>query len=506
MPARIAMHDTISISESARRGVPPLRLTPSTARRQPTLIRGAGLLACLDSLAAVAAVLIVLIAVNLPHMSGGLESFLSARVSVKNILLLIFLASAWPVVFYLFGLYDARRLEKSESETARLVGATTAGVALVLFVPLTSATGAMTVGHLPHFWIVALAVNLWIRMGRRAIVHANNRHARRTLIVGTGRLARRVYRDVRAQDRRRCDVVGFVDDPSGDAPPYDRVPQQTIGTLDQLETILMRQVIDEVIIALPVKSCYQQIQYAIGVCERAGVQAKYGADLFESTVASPRYDADGDRAFVAMQVAPDGHRIAIKRAIDIVGAVIGLIVLAPLMLVVAIAIKLTSRGPVIYAQDRCGLNKRPLRMYKFRSMFADADKLQPALEDRNEASGPVFKIRDDPRITPLGRLLRKSSLDELPQLWNVLRGDMSLVGPRPLPWRDVRRISRPSDMRRFSMRPGLTCLWQIQGRSNLDFQRWVELDLEYIDTWSLMLDVEILVKTIPAVLSGNGAT
>ncbi len=127
-------------------------------------------------------------------------------------------------------------------------------------------------------------------------------------------------------------------------------------------------------------------------------------------------------------------------------------------------------------------------MYKFRSMFADADTLQASLEERNEASGPVFKIRDDPRITPLGRLLRKSSLDELPQLWNVLRGDMSLVGPRPLPWRDVHRITRPSDMRRFSMRPGLTCLWQVQGRSNLDFERWVELDLEYIDTWSLALD------------------
>src|SRR5918993_5100924 len=145
-------------------------------------------------------------------------------------------------------------------------------------------------------------------------------------------------------------------------------------------------------------------------------------------------------------------------------------------------------------------------MYKFRSMFAEADQLQPSLEHRNEASGPVFKIRDDPRITRLGRFLRKSSLDELPQLWNVLRGDMSLVGPRPLPRRDVQRITRPTDMRRFSMRPGLTCLWQVQGRSNLSFERWVELDLEYIDTWSLWLDCRILLKTVPAVLSGTGAT
>jgi lipopolysaccharide/colanic/teichoic acid biosynthesis glycosyltransferase len=206
-----------------------------------------------------------------------------------------------------------------------------------------------------------------------------------------------------------------------------------------------------------------------------------------------------------MHVAPDGYRLVVKRAIDIAGAAVGLVIFAPLMVIVAIAIKLTSAGQIIYAQDRCGFSKRPLRMYKFRSMFADAAERQDALEERNEANGPVFKIRNDPRITPLGRLLRRTSIDELPQLWNVLRGDMSLVGPRPLPWRDVRRIIRPSDMRRFSMRPGLTCLWQVQGRNNIDFERWVELDLEYIDRWSLALDARILLKTIPAVLSGNGA-
>jgi exopolysaccharide biosynthesis polyprenyl glycosylphosphotransferase len=303
----------------------------------------------------------------------------------------------------------------------------------------------------------------------------------------------------------RYEIVGFVDDAKSGREPHAHATP-TVGNLDELEQILMREVIDEVVIALPVKSCYQEIQYAISVCERAGVQAKYGAHMFESTVASPRYNAEGDWAFVAMHVVPDGYRLAIKRAIDIIGAAVGLIVLAPILLIVAIAVKITSPGPIIYAQDRCGHNKRPLRMYKFRSMLVGADQLQSTLEELNEASGPVFKIRHDPRITPVGRLLRKSSLDELPQLWNVLRGDMSLVGPRPLPWRDVRRIVRPSDMRRFSMRPGLTCLWQVQGRSNLDFQRWVELDLEYIDTWSLTLDLRILLKTIPAVVSGNGAT
>jgi exopolysaccharide biosynthesis polyprenyl glycosylphosphotransferase len=300
-------------------------------------------------------------------------------------------------------------------------------------------------------------------------------------------------------------VVGFVDDLESGDPPYRRVTGRMIGTPAQLEKILMRQVIDEVVIALPVRSRYQQIQDVIGVCERAGVQAIYGANIFESTVAFPRYDARSGRTFVAMQVAPNGGRIVVKRVIDVVGAAVGLIGMAPLFLIVAAAIRLTSRGPVIYSQERCGLNKRPFRMFKFRSMSPDADALQASLEERNEASGPVFKIRDDPRVTPFGRLLRKSSLDELPQLWNVLRGDMSLVGPRPLPTRDVHRILRSADMRRFSMRPGLTCLWQVEGRNNLTFDRWVELDLKYIDTWSLAQDVRILLKTIPAVLSGSGA-
>jgi exopolysaccharide biosynthesis polyprenyl glycosylphosphotransferase len=503
----IAVSDaTISVADVSHSDVIRVRRPKPAARPHAALVRRVGVIACLDSLAAVAALVAVLVAVNLPSVSGGIDSFLSARVTVKNVLLLVFLGTAWPILFHLFGLYQVRRIQHLGSEMSRLVLATTAGCGLAVIVPLTSVSGSMTIGNLRHFWLTSLAFLLVVRTGRRAVENARHRQVRRTLIVGTGRLARRAYRDIQASRPRRYEVVGFIDEPTNGGTPFNRFEERTIGTLGELEQILMRQVIDEVVIALPVKSRYEQIQFAIGVCERAGVHAKYGADLFETMVAFPRYDAEGDRPFVAMHVVPDDDRLIVKRAIDIVGAAMGLVVLAPVMLIVAIAIKLTSAGPIIYAQNRCGHNKRPLRMYKFRSMFADADKAQAALEKRNEASGPVFKIRDDPRVTPVGRLLRKSSLDELPQLWNVLRGDMSLVGPRPLPWRDVHRIARPSDMRRFSMRPGLTCLWQVRGRSNLSFERWVELDLEYIDGWSLSLDFRILLKTIPAVLSGNGAT
>jgi exopolysaccharide biosynthesis polyprenyl glycosylphosphotransferase len=190
---------------------------------------------------------------------------------------------------------------------------------------------------------------------------------------------------------------------------------------------------------------------------------------------------------------------------DIIGATVGLIIFGPLMLVIASAIKLTSPGPAFFTQERYGLHKRRFRMYKFRTMVPDAEKRQAELESINEAQGPVFKIRNDPRITPLGRILRKTSLDELAQFFNVLRGEMSLVGPRPLPMRDVSRFDDASLMRRFSVKPGLTCLWQINGRSNTNFEQWIELDLRYIDNWSLSLDLEILAKTFPSVLSGRGA-
>jgi lipopolysaccharide/colanic/teichoic acid biosynthesis glycosyltransferase len=179
--------------------------------------------------------------------------------------------------------------------------------------------------------------------------------------------------------------------------------------------------------------------------------------------------------------------------------------LAPLFLLAALIVRLTSPGPALFFQDRVGLNKRRFRLYKFRTMEADAEKRQREVEHLNEASGAVFKIRNDPRLTPVGKFLRKTSIDELPQLFNVLKGDMSLVGPRPLPVRDYQGFHQDWQRRRFSVRPGITCLWQVNGRSSTTFEKWMELDMQYIDHWSLGLDFKILAKTIPAVLRGSGA-
>ena len=196
----------------------------------------------------------------------------------------------------------------------------------------------------------------------------------------------------------------------------------------------------------------------------------------------------------------------LKRGLDIAISSFLLLVLSPLLIATALLIKLTSDGPVFFQQERIGVNKRRFWMYKFRTMVPDAEKLMPKLEALNEASGPVFKIKDDPRITSLGKFLRRSSMDELPQLLNVLKGDMSLVGPRPLPVRDYNGFNADWQRRRFSVKPGITCLWQVNGRSGLSFDQWMLLDLQYMDEWSLWLDLKILVKTVPVVLKGAGAT
>jgi exopolysaccharide biosynthesis polyprenyl glycosylphosphotransferase len=201
----------------------------------------------------------------------------------------------------------------------------------------------------------------------------------------------------------------------------------------------------------------------------------------------------------------EGVDYVVKRTFDVVIASLLLIALSPLLVLIAIAVKLSSRGPVLYHSIRVGIGGEAFACLKFRTMFVDAEALQAELEAHNEATGALFKIRDDPRLTRVGRRLRRYSLDELPQLVNVLRGQMSLVGPRPLPKRDVARFDDASLMRRFSVKPGLTCLWQINGRSDTDFDRWIELDLRYIDTWSLALDFAILAKTLPTVIRGQGA-
>jgi exopolysaccharide biosynthesis polyprenyl glycosylphosphotransferase len=489
-----------SVSSSSFAIPSPVRGHARThADQQP--LKGASILATIDCVIALLSLAAVVIASNRNAMPHGLDSFLSMRVTLKNLLLVMLVLGEWHLVFRALGLYTVGGVRRQDFEQLRVVVACAIGSALALIIPFTT-SGGMRPVHLLYFFGTTVVGGLGVRVVRRALAHTGKR--RRVLIVGTGPRALALWHQMQAESAGRYDLAGFLDTADG-IPANPDVARQCIGTLDRLEPVLMQHVIDEVCIALPIKSHYREIQETLLSCERVGVRAKYQASLFATQVAWARYADDSEGLTVAMDVVPDDYRLIIKRGLDLAGATIALIGLAPVMLLIAAAIKLTSPGPVIFAQERYGLNRRRFRMFKFRTMRMDAEQLQAALETLNEADGPVFKITNDPRVTRLGRFLRRSSLDELPQLVNVLRGEMSLVGPRPLPLRDVMRFASASNMRRFSVRPGLTCLWQISGRSQLSFNDWIRLDLKYIDGWSLTLDLSILARTLPAVITGDGA-
>jgi exopolysaccharide biosynthesis polyprenyl glycosylphosphotransferase len=252
---------------------------------------------------------------------------------------------------------------------------------------------------------------------------------------------------------------------------------------------------------------FEQVEYVIRACELEGVEVWLVADFFSTQISRTSLDELLGRPLLIFRTTPEASwRIVVKQAMDLVGSIILLATLSWVFALIALVIRMTSPGPILFRQQRSGLNGRPFTIFKFRTMVTNAEQFKHELSAMNEMTGPVFKITNDPRITPTGKFLRKWSLDELPQLFNVLRGEMSLVGPRPLPVDEVKRFENLSHRRRLSVKPGLTCLWQVKGRNQInDFREWVRLDLEYIDNWSLWLDFKILLMTIPAVFRGTGA-
>jgi exopolysaccharide biosynthesis polyprenyl glycosylphosphotransferase len=276
--------------------------------------------------------------------------------------------------------------------------------------------------------------------------------------------------------------------------------------LSDLIEALHRHAVARVIFAAG-HSQLNRVEEAIGACEIEGVPAWVVADFIRTSIAKPGFDAFAGRPMLVFRSTPDvSWTLFIKEVIDRVGAFLALAILAIPMGIVALLIRISSPGPVVFRQRRAGKHGKPFVMYKFRSMSNDAEMRRAELEPFNQMHGPVFKVDADPRITPFGRWLRRSSIDELPQLVNVLLGDMSLVGPRPLPLYEVEKFENTAQRRRLSVKPGLTCLWQISGRNKVqDFRDWVKLDLDYIDRWSLALDFKILLRTVPAVIMGLGA-
>ena len=329
-------------------------------------------------------------------------------------------------------------------------------------------------------------------------------HHRRVLIVGTGNRAERLAGRLCQRPEWGIDIVGFLDsDPTLVGKSILGSP--VLGTLDEITSVLRDHVIDEVVLAIP-RGMISVAEKAVRACEEEGVKVRLMADLFDINVARMVLDEFDDIPLLTFEpVAQEEWRLLVKRAMDLGLTLAAMPVVLPLMGVIALAIKRDSPGRAFFKQLRVGQNKRRFLLYKFRTMVEGSERIQSQLEHLNEAQGPIFKIANDPRVTWVGRILRRTSLDELPQLFNVLRGEMSLVGPRPMSLRDVSLFDRGIQRKRFSVRPGITCVWQVSGRSDLPFSKWLELDLWYIEQWSLLLDVQILLRTIPAVFRGTGA-
>lgn len=341
-------------------------------------------------------------------------------------------------------------------------------------------------------------------LGNGRLMFAEN-IPRKALIIGTGARALNFYEKLSTRPNP-YEVIGFIDERWSGWGQFEQTGLPFLGGMDELEHILGETVIDEVLVALPMKSFYEKIESLVKSCEEQGITVRCLNDLFPLQTARMKSQNMLDQPMLTIHTAPI-HRLklAAKRALDITVSILLLILLLPLFLIAGALIKIDSPGPVFFIQERMGYNKRRFPLLKFRTMVADAEAKLKDVACLNIETGPAFKIRNDPRITRFGKLLRKTSLDELPQLINILRGEMSLVGPRPLFGWEIERISEPWIKRRFSMKPGLTGLWQVSGRSNMDFSKRIRLDLQYIDNWSIWMDLMIILKTVPAVLLGRGA-
>ncbi len=414
----------------------------------------------------------------------------------------------WGILLYRFGMYESFRA-RTLPEILTILGKT-------------GFTGLWLFGSFSYlfkfsplsrtFVILFFGLTTLIIAVEKIVIILFLRHVRKqgynyryVLVVGSGKRARDFIAELESHPELGMRVVGVIDH------DRTRLDQQVsgkwvIGVYDDLPGILKKNTIDHVFFIVP-RSGLSRIEGPLLYCETVGVTASVAVDLFDLQFTLGKESSIFGMPLVTFEPVPGRVGLMlVKRLLDIVLSLVGLVVVAPIYGAIALAIKISSKGgPVYFLQERCGLQGRKFQMCKFRTMVENAEDQLKDLLAQNEMQGPAFKLENDPRVTPLGKFLRKTSLDELPQLWNVLHGDMSLVGPRPPLPREVDQYD-PWQRRRLSMRPGITCIWQANGRNRItDFNEWTRMDLEYIDNWSLMMDAKILFKTIPAVLLSRGA-
>jgi len=480
----------------------------SNARRQILLnvfkLFDIGLMASAFLLAALA----VMTSLHRTH-SVTLAELFSMRVKIQNLAIFALFMIGWHFVFSGFGLYKSRRLSDRRSEVLDVIKATSLGTVTIVVGAAIFHITLATPLFLFVFWAASTGATIGSRLILRVVLvwlRRRGRNLRDVLIVGTNNRAVQFAGKLHSHPEMGYRVMGFVDRDWSGMEAFRSSGHAVICDFDSVPQYLRSTVVDEVVMALPMRSFHYEASRIAAHCEEQGITVRMLSNLFDLKLARSSAETwEGDALITHKTGRLEGWPVVAKRAFDLVVSFSLLLFLSPLLVFTAILIKLTSSGPVFFKQKRLGLNKRRFHIYKFRTMVADAEQRMREVEHLNEVSGPVFKIKNDPRITPLGRFLRKTSIDELPQLLNVFLADMSLVGPRPLPVRDYEGFNEDWQRRRFSVKPGITCLWQVKGRSSIAFEQWMQLDLQYIDKWSLWLDMQILVWTIPAILKGSGA-
>jgi len=374
---------------------------------------------------------------------------------------------------------------------------------VLLYITKSTIHSRLLLGSMAVFDLVFLVVFRIVIFAISGYVRKRGYNFRAVLIVGSGQIAADFISQVKKHTQWGFKLLGVIDwEIERKGKKVLGVP--IIGDLEDMLSIMKNNHVDYVIYAVS-KKYLSLVEKSMLTCEEMGVNACILADFFPLKLSKKRITEFLDKPMILFTATPDKYwSMLAKYLLDRMIALAGLVMVSPIMLCTAVLIKLTSRGPIFFKQQRCGLNGRRFTLYKFRSMIENAEELKDSLSDMNEMDGPVFKITDDPRLTTIGKGLRKFSIDELPQLFNVLSGDMSLVGPRPPLPSEVSQYDH-WQRRKLSMKPGITCLWQVNGRNDVNFQEWMKLDLKYIDNWSLWLDTKILLKTIPTVMKGTGA-
>ncbi len=414
--------------------------------------------------------------------------------------------SAWPILAWKWQVYHSRRLKGLPEELFLLFKATLSTFGLATLGTVVLYPGPLDGGRILSILLGVPAALFLIRLPFRLLlkkIRAHGKNLRYVVIAGRGEETRKILSYLEENPHFGLHLLGCFGFAGEKAIPLGSV--SFLGMVKDLPAFLEKNVVDEILISPAREVSLAQVNQVLLAVEEFGVPIRLLPETFSPQQAKASISWFGTIPTLAWCTGPaDSFSMVFKRALDMIGSALLMVLLSPVFLLAALAIKLTSKGPVFFSQVRCGLHGRPFKVFKFRTMVLDAEKKKSQLLHMNERKGPVFKMKRDPRVTPVGRFLRKFSIDELPQLYNVLRGEMSLVGPRPPLPEEVVQYDR-RHRRRLSVRPGLTCIWQVKARERADFKEWVEMDLEYIDNWSLGLDFKLLLLTITAVLKGTGA-